>query len=338
MIFSRLGMMVLAVLAAASFPAPLLARVDQPPACLGRDLLPGLAATAETAARIEAAAAKIANGAALLWRVSRADVKPSYLFGTIHLTDKRVTKLSDAVSSALARAKRVALEVADVSPQAFAVALGRVHDRVVFSDDRSVFETLNETERTSMSAALVGVGIPSESQKALRPWFVTMMLAIPKCERMRLEAGLQPLDLQIGALARKRGAEVLSLETLEGQLSAMASIPETDQIIVLKAALKTIAQTPDAIESMVQRYLSKDIATILPMQAELLRAAGFDPAIMDSFYRAVLSARNPGMRDAALPILAQGEAFIAVGALHLAGENGLVALLRAAGFEVDAIE
>jgi uncharacterized protein YbaP (TraB family) len=44
------------------------------------------------------------------------------------------------------------------------------------------------------------------------------------------------------------------------------------------------------------------------------------------------------MRDAALPHLAEGKAFIAVGALHLPGKNGLVALLRGAGYTVSPVE
>jgi uncharacterized protein YbaP (TraB family) len=284
--------------------------------------------------RIDAAASRIANGNAVLWRVSRDGVKPSYLFGTIHLSDERVTNLPPMVVAKLEAANRVALEVADVSPQAFMSALGQIQDRLVFKDGRNLTTLLDPADLATAQSALATVGFPATVRPQLRPWFVTMMLAVTSCERTRLQAGRQPLDLKIGEMARRRGVPVLGLETIRDQLLVMAGVPEADQIKVLQATLKSYARMGDALEAMLQRYLAREMHKVLPMQAEMLRAQGFDPAIMNSFQHALLTVRNPRMRDAALPILAEGEAFIAVGALHLIGETGLVALLRQSGYEL----
>ncbi len=309
------------------------------PQCRGQDMLAEITARdAGAAARIEAAAAKVENAEAMLWRVSRPGTKPSYLFGTIHLSDPRVTALPPSVEAALGSAKRVALEVADLSPKAFAAALGRVQGHVVFKDGQGLVGLLDATELSTAQAALTGVGFPPAAQARLRPWFVTMLLSVTDCERARMQAGKEPLDLLIGQHARSRGVPVLGLETLEGQLMVMAGVPESDQISILKATLKTHARTADAVETMLQRYLARDMGKVLPMQAEMIKAEGFDPEVMESFRHALLTVRNPRMRDAALPILAQGEAFIAVGALHLIGENGLVALLRQSGYEVTPVD
>ncbi len=309
------------------------------PVCQGKDLLPELVASDPTAqARIEAAAAKVENGGALLWRVSRPGVKPSHLFGTIHLSDARVTSLSPPVEAALGSAKRVALEVADLSPKAFAAALGSLQEHIVFRDAAGLAGVLDADELSTALTALTRVGFPAAAQTRLRPWFVTLMLAVTDCERARMQAGKEPLDLQIGQTARNRGIPVLGLETLESQLLVMSGIPEADQLSVLKATLKTHARTADAVETMLQRYLAREMGKVLPMQAEMIRAHGLDPTAMESFRHALLTVRNPRMRDAALPILAKGEAFIAVGALHLIGDNGLVALLRQSGYEVVPIE
>jgi len=339
MMSRRMAAVVLAMLLAVASWLPVAEAQAEPPTCQGQDLLARIyAADASARTRVETEAGKISNGDALLWRVSRAGGPSSHLFGTIHLTDARVTKLSEVVLRALDSAKRVALEVVDVTPEAFVAAMGALGDRLVFPEGRSILPGLDIEERETLSAGLATLGFPAGAHGRLRPWFVTMMLAVTACERARLAAGLQPLDIQIGARARERGVVPVSLETLEGQLRVMASVPEDDQIQVLRASLKTHAQTPDAVESMVRRYLAREIATILPMQAEMLRAAGFDPAIMDSFTHALLERRNPGMRDAALPLLEAGDAFIAVGALHLIGETGLVSLLRREGYEVTPVE
>ena len=92
------------------------------------------------------------------------------------------------------------------------------------------------------------------------------------------------------------------------------------------------------LETMLQRYLAREIGKVWALQAEIWRRAGFDPAAFATFHRELITVRNIRMRDAALPILAKGHAFIAVGALHLVSRDGLVALLRDAGFEVVAAD
>lgn len=306
-----------------------------PPTCAGRDLLPELrAADAEAAGRIDRAAAGVVNGEAMLWRVKRMGAPASHLFGTVHLTDDRVTALTPAVAAALESARQVVLEVADLSPRALGPALANLRDRLVFRDGRSLRGLLSPEELAIAEAVSVKAGFPSEMVSAARPWLITMLLSLSECERRRAAAGKLPLDLALAKSARDRGVPVLGLETLEDQLGAMASVPEADQLTVLKASLKLVPQTDDMIETMLQRYLAREIAVVWALQAEVWRKAGFDPAAFASFQRQLITIRNARMRDAALPLLAKGGAFIAVGALHLVGPDGLVALLREAGFEV----
>lgn len=319
--------------------APLAAAPPAAPVCHGQDLVPELAAKDPAALeRIDRAAKTIVNAEAVLWRVSRPGVAPSHLLGTIHLSDERVTALSPRVTTALAAARRVALEVADVSPKAFMAALGRLRSRFLFEDGRSLGALLEPHELATAGAALTKAGFPEPVQVRLRPWFVTLMLAMSDCERARAQAGRLALDLEIAARAAELGVPLVGLETLDDQLGVMASVPEADQLTVLKATLKSHARTADLVETMLQRYLARDMARMLPLQAELIRAAGLDPAGFKSFQHALLTVRNPRMRDAALPMLSEGGAFIAVGALHLIGDDGLVALLRTAGYELTPVE
>src|SRR5262249_2361708 len=77
--------------------------------CRGTDMLPETQAQdPETYAKIMAQAAATENSGALLWKIERTGRGASYLFGTVHLTDERVTKLSPAVEQALGGAKTVA--------------------------------------------------------------------------------------------------------------------------------------------------------------------------------------------------------------------------------------
>ncbi|MDX2156600.1 MAG: TraB/GumN family protein [Hyphomicrobiaceae bacterium] len=220
--------------------APLVAQAQAPaaPQCRGNDLLPEVAAIGEAGARIDEAARAIANGEAMLWRVARPGGPASHLLGTLHLSDERVTRLPPTVSRALEGSRRLVLEVADLSPQALGTALARLREKAMFVDGRSISTMLTPAELAAAGDAVAKVGVPPELLAVARPWLVTMMMALTECERTRVAAGQLPLDLSLASKARDRGMPVAGLETIEDQLSAMAAVPEADQLTMLRATLK----------------------------------------------------------------------------------------------------
>lgn len=331
----------LSLTAAALTAAPLFAApaAAQAPACKGTDITAELARDMQAEwARIAAAAEKTLNARSIFWKVEKAGAPPSHLFGTVHLTDERVNALPPAVDKALASAKTVALEVEDLSPVAMAPALAQMQHLLVYPNGQSLLQQLAGKELVVAERALKDGGLPGGALATLRPWVVSMMLALPNCERKRAAAGLDPLDQRLGLAARAKGIQVVGLETLADQMQAMAKVPDADQLTMLRASLKLYHRTDDMIETMVQRYLKRELGVIWPLQEELWRSVGQDPAAFRSFQKELLGVRNGNMRDAALPLLAKGGVFIAVGALHLPGNDGLVELFRQAGYTVTPAE
>ncbi len=322
-------------------PAPALALKETlaAPRCTGRDILADIREQQPAEwAKIRAAADATLNSHHIFWRVEGPKGPPSYLFGTIHLSDDRINALPVGVQLALGGASKVVLEVADLSPKALAAAFAKVHGILVFADGRSLETLLTSEEKSVAREALNKAGIPAAGLAAFKPWVVNMMLSLSDCERRRSAAGVQPLDLRLAENARARGVPVAGLETLEEQLQALAAVPEDDQLTVLRAGLKLYDRTDDVLETMVRSYLARDIAQIQPMHEWLWRQAGFEPKAFAAFLEQLVTVRNKRMRDAAVPLLADGGAFVAVGALHLPGERGLVELLRGAGYKVTPAE
>lgn len=308
-------------------------------ACGGRDMMAEMQAADPAAhARVRMAAAATANARAVLWRIEDGAAAPSHLFGTVHLTDDRVNALSANVRAALAGAKRVALEIADLSPQGMAAAVAGLRELVMFSKGRRLDDLLGGEELEIARSALQSTGIPRQMTGSFRPWLVTLSLAVTPCERNRAASGLAPLDMRLADTAKRRGIPVVGLETLEDQLRAMASVPEADQLQVLRVSLKYHDRSADLMETMIQRYLERDIGSMWPFQIELARQAGLAPETFTTFEHQMIGVRNARMRDAAVPLLREGGAFIGVGALHLPGRLGLVEMLREAGYTLTAVE
>ncbi len=307
--------------------------------CRGTNMLAETQAkNPETYAQIMAKAAATENSGALLWKIERDSRPVSYLFGTVHLTDERVTKLSPTVEQALGRAKMIALEVSDVSEKATAAVIAQSAPLVMFTDGRRLDTLLSGTEYDAVKKVVSRSGMPSDLAALFKPWIVTMILSVSDCERASMQQGGRVLDMKIAEMGKARGIEVVGLETIPEQLQALAAVPEAQQLDMLRASLKFADRTNDLMETLVQLYLDRKISAALPFQIALAKEVGVSDGAFAGFQERLVTDRNRKMRTTAEPLLEQGGVFIAVGALHLPGKQGLVALLREAGYTVTPVE
>ncbi|HEY7669822.1 MAG TPA: TraB/GumN family protein [Hyphomicrobium sp.] len=307
--------------------------------CAGVDMLAETKAkNADLYRQIMAEAEATENADALLWKIERDGHPASYLFGTVHLTDERITRLSPAVELALGEARTVALEVSDLSEKATASVIAKSTPLVMFTDGQRLDKLLSDAEYATVKSIMTRSGMPADLAALFKPWIVTMILSVSDCERAKVQKGERVLDMKIAEMGTQRGLQVVGLETIPEQLQALASVPQSEQIKMLRASLQFADRTNDITETLVQLYLSRKIAAAMPFQIALAREAGIGDEAFAGFQEKLLIERNARMQQAAEPLLVEGGVFIAVGALHLPGKKGLVALLREAGYTVTAIE
>jgi hypothetical protein len=307
--------------------------------CRGVDMLEEMRrADPQTFERVMGDAKQAANAEALLWRIEKAGVAPSHLFGTMHVSDTRITALSPAVKAALDTSRAVMLEVADLSPKATMTAITRSAKLLVFTDGRRLDKMLSKDEYETVRTTVERAGLPGNLAAMFRPWIVSTLLAVSECERRNAENGHPVLDSRIGQEAKARKIPVLGLETVDSQLAAMASVPDTEQVEMLRAALKFAHRNEDMLETLTQMYLKRQMGAAMPFNLALAASAGVKPEAFSSFQSELLVKRNRKMLDGAKPMVAKGGAFIAVGALHLSGKSGLVTLFREAGYTVTPVE
>jgi uncharacterized protein YbaP (TraB family) len=197
---------------------------------------------------------------------------------------------------------------------------------------------LRADEFEKVRATLHRAGVPTETARVYRPWVITMLIAASDCERRKIQNGELVLDMKIAAEAKSRGIEVAGLETIEEQLNAMTSVPDDQQIGMLRASLKYVDRTDDLVETMVRLYVDRRIGATWDFQLALAAQAGVSEDSFTGFKQKLIVDRNRKMLKGALPFLEKGGAFIAVGAMHLPGTTGLIALMREAGYTAIAVE
>jgi len=308
----------------------------QDSACKGVDLVAQLAEKDPALLRrIRQEAAAIPNGDGLLWRVEKDGSAPSYLFGTMHVTDPRVTELPASARNAFAEAETVVIETTDILNQkAMMTAMAEQPELMMFSGNESLADYLTAEERTIMEKTLGERGMSLQSVIKMKPWILISLVSLPECELDRQQQGEPVLDAKLAQEAKTEGKKIAGLETVAEQLSAMASVPMELHIRGLVGTLALGDRMDDLIETMISLYLAGEPGMFRPALGELLQLEGEEEADYAVFEKQMVEMRNHVMAERAQPLLDQGGAFIAIGAMHLPGETGLVALLRQAGYRV----
>lgn len=309
------------------------------PVCTGADMLLAVQKSDPAAYRkIEAEAAATPNGKGLLWKLEKPGEKPSYLFGTMHMTDPRVTTLPDAAQKAYDAADTVVIETTEVlDQQKMMAALLKEPDLMMFTDKTTLSSLLSPDDAAAMNKALDARGIPPATVAKMKPWMLSAMVALPACELARKAGGAPVLDVKLAEDAKASGKTVEGLETVADQLHAMASLPLAFHMKGLVDTLKLGDKVNDINETMIVLYQRGDTGMFWPLFRAVMPDEKDDPAGYAAFEETMINSRNKVMVDHAGPILAKGNAFMAVGALHLPGPEGLVEDFRKAGYTVTAV-
>jgi uncharacterized protein YbaP (TraB family) len=313
-----------------------MARAEAPPTCQGHDLVAAMQRDDPASyAKVMEEAAKVPNGEAIFWRIERDGVAPSWLLGTAHVTDPRVTTLTPDEASALDHASTVVLELAELKNQhEMMAATMRNAAKLLLPPGQSLWDLVPNKEEPFIKN---NPNLPPGTGRNLygyKPWTVAMMLSVPLCETLRKRQGLEALDTIIGRKAAAAGKTVLGLETFEEQFDILDSMPKDLQVRYLVAAARMGDQVPDYYETLLALYARRQTAAYRPF-AVLSRSQGTDDAaLMAYFEEDLIRQRNHQMASRATDVLEHGNAFIAVGAMHLLGQEGLVELFRKAGYRV----
>ncbi|MHB8741505.1 MAG: TraB/GumN family protein [Sulfuricaulis sp.] len=259
----------------------------------------------------------------LLWKIEAAGIQPSYLFGTIHSDDARVAALPAAVTHALDTSRHFVMEAL-----IGADGLTLMAQDMFFKDGQTLEQVAGNKLYTETVQALSARGLPTVGIKNEKPWAVMMTLSIPPPKTGEY------LDLLLEDRATREHEAVLGLETMPEQIAVFDELPMPDQVALLQETVRTQPDFAKDFEALIQAYLAHDLTALAEISA--LPGPGDD-----QMYRIVtdrlLTQRNIRMVTRLAPTLREGRVFIAVGAAHLPGKNGLLNLIEKAGYCVTPV-
>jgi uncharacterized protein len=269
------------------------------------------------------------NNTPLLWEVTSKSTSV-YLLGTIHVGNASMYPLPPAVESAYGRSQVLALEADPGDPTAIMMAMGTVMYQPPETLERNVPPALFQEVREALSPS----GLPIELAQNMKPYMVSMTLTMMEAARLGFDVSLG-VDLHLVNRARRDGKRIVELESMAFQLAMLDGMPKDTQLAMLESTVKGIrsGSLKRDLETMIDAWRTGnaeklDDAATREMKAMPSRAGR-------ELQDALFDRRNRAMADKIVQMLNGSEVvLVGIGAGHLTGNTGLVALLKARGFAV----
>ena len=269
-------------------------------------------------------AAELEYGQGLLWKIESPGLTPSYLFGTIHSEDARVLNVPPAVQTVFDTTRIYVMEALLDD-----AAMATMSSAMLFSDGHTLPQVVSAATYAKTVAAMSEYGLPEAALQVMKPWAVAVTLSLPQPK-----TGVV-LDMVLLQKAQAQGKPTAGLETVAEQVSVLDSFSLADQVTMLEDSLRQIPARDSTYAAMHSAYLARDLAALASLSDAQI--AQGDRALGKKIQVQMLDKRNRRMVERMQSYLKQGDAFIAIGALHLPGPQGVLALLAAQGYRITAV-
>lgn len=263
--------------------------------------------------------------------VARDADSTMYLFGTVHVRRRGDEWGGAHVRAALAEAEDVWTEIL-INPEADARTRELVAELGSAPPGRPLSSWLTEDENVRLAALAQRLGVPMSMLEPMQPWIAALTLSVIPL----MQAGYDPqagVDRAIDAEADTQGKRMRALETIEEQMGFLAGLSPELQRQMLLDAITDAGEGAAQLDVMSAAWERGDIATLQRVVIDDTRAE------YPELYDVVFVQRNAAWIDTLMRELeGEGVDFVAVGAGHLLGEHGLIAMLRARGVSVERVE
>ena len=261
-----------------------------------------------------------------LWEVTGPGGAKAFLFGTVHALPDGLAWKTPMIDAAIAQSTTLVLEIIDPADENAARAafmhLGTTPGQPPLE------QRVDPARREDLRAALAKTGLQPAQFANLEDWAAALTLSFA----LEAKDGYDPGNGADRALLTAAGRRpVVGLETLEGQLGLFDTLSAREQRSLLDAVVAE-GQGDASDKRLIMAWANGDIA-MLDHEAHAGMMA--DPRLRE----ALLVSRNRGWADQVAAMLNAGKRpFVAVGAAHLAGIDGLPEMLAAKGFAVKRVQ
>ncbi len=257
----------------------------------------------------------------LFWKLESPTGIVSYLFGTMHTDDNRITNFSPNVINAIKSVDTFVMETKQDNND----------PTVLLMQDATLREMLTEQELDQVRELADFHVMHYDAAMRMKPWLLAVVFDLPKPQTPFAQDNL------LMTTSEDLAKNVEGLESSKAHFGVMDAFSRAEQLVMLRAVLKrTQAQKEADFERLIAAYLEGDSDKISALD-EKITGGMLPKEIWDKMRVKLLDERNVLMAERSIQAANEKPVFVAVGASHLAGKTGLIEAFKKAGFKLNPI-
>lgn len=270
------------------------------------------------------------RAAPALW-VAKSPTATIYLFGTFHILEPDAKWRTPALDNAYAKAATLWFET-DIAAAADPTASRDLILRYGLDAAHPLSTKLDAEHLGELKAVMEHDQLPFEGVDKMRPWVASLVVMAAPMLKSGFDAK-SGADLTLATQAAADHKTVRDFESVEQQLHFFADLPPDVELQLLEDTVDENARSPEDIKPMEVAWLAGDLDKLTPLLIGQMKQQY--PQLFDI----LITRRNRAWADTLTKELGgQGVELVNVGALHMLGDGGLPAMLKARGFEVKRIQ
>lgn len=269
----------------------------------------------------------------VLWRIEKDKEFVGYIFGTIHMNDKRVNAVRKAIIDKFDEMTSFAME-SFPSDHYFNPYHGgqMIKGDMTLPRGQTLEMLIGKDLYARVEDILLNLGLDKETILHLKPWAAMRSFAVKADNTEDLILDYELLDR---AAAQKK--DLYQVESIEEFLVTFYAMPEDVQIKLLEFTLNSYAEMRNTINLMLEAYLEEDLTKMYQVSTSFIPNKPEYERYRTTYLKHVVKDRNVVMEHYMRKPLREKQTFIAVGALHLYGDQGVLALMEKDGYQVERV-
>lgn len=267
------------------------------------------------------------QGKHFIWQAT-AGKGTLHLLGSIHFGTREMYPLPPVISATFDRADALVVEANILATDPVQLAQ-LVAATAIYRDGSTLRQQLSAATWQRLTEAAATMNLPLEMVNQQKPWFVSMTLSALALNRFGYS---EELGIDRHFLSQAQGRKkIIELESMEWQLSLFDQLTAAEQVAMLEQTLRELSGGKAFFERMLRAWKSGDAAAV---QALFDEGAVKEPG-SERLNQLLILDRNRSMAATLEKLASQGgHYFVVVGAGHLTGDEGIIALLKRHGYQL----
>jgi len=269
------------------------------------------------------------NAKSILYK-AESQTATVYILGSIHLAKPELYPLKEPIEKSYKESDVLVVELDPGSSHSMQVIQNSMMTLGMYPPGKSLKTELSAQTYKNLQQYLKKVGLSLEIMQPMRPWTVMLQLSVMEMVRLGYDPNLG-IDQHFLTKAKREGKAVLELESAESQMALLSKDDKAFQDLLLRYTLEEMHEMEPLLNKMFKSWKEGDAKTLSTVVDSSLVV---DPRLT-GIYEELITKRNYKMTEKILGYLkTKKRYFVVVGAGHVVGNEGIVALLQKHGFKV----